>query len=109
MDFTFLGGPALHQKILLATLHKVAHYIRFYESGPVVKLGTLAAIFLWILLGWKFYRAHYFSSRSNGGVSEANYSKQVEDLYFTAVMIFASLVGLMLGNALYFIVRGRLT
>lgn len=94
MDFTFLGGPALHP------YHRVTAFIRFYESGLFIKLAILVAIFLWILIGLKLYRAQKSLSRSIGMAIEEYYRQQIKELYFVAVVIFASLVGFMLGSTL---------
>lgn len=85
--------------------HRLREILFVYADGPIVDLGVLVAILLWILIGFKLYRTHTILQSTAESGSMSNICGQVKDLYFSATVIFASLSGLVLGNAIYWLAR----
>lgn len=105
--FTVWTEEVLTAKSFLGSAHRLAKLMWHYERGPLVTLPVVTAIVLTCIIAYKIYRAHIHRSQSCSLGHKARHSAEISGFNFSLLLISASLAGVMIGHALYLMIRER--
>jgi hypothetical protein len=85
-------------------LSSVVKYIKYYQRGPLVKYTILTALFALILIMLKIYGEYNLLKRARGQ-DKVYINDRISKLNFAMVIILTSVIGIMIGTAIYWIVE----
>jgi hypothetical protein len=85
-------------------LSSVVKYIKYYQRGPLVKYTILTALLALILIMLKIYGEYNLLKRARGQ-DKVYINDRISKLNFAMVIILTSVIGIMIGTAIYWIVE----
>ncbi len=94
-----------HEDAFSISHHKIFSIIRHFGGGIFFEVAVISAIIAWSIIVWKWHRVHVrMNSTTEIGIKEQLHRND-DELRFYATIVFALLIGFIIGDALYWIIR----
>lgn len=84
--------------------HRVSCAVKYYEGGLIIIWALALASLALLTIVWKIYRARAIMLRTVI-YNDKEYYARIDKLYFLLTILTASVVGALIGNALYWFLR----